>query len=623
MNSNSINSHFSYQYPIFTNSSSNNTQNVNIPYYSINNVAINQTNVSNFSQQFQNQNHYLYQNHEIINDTAQTFSPVKVVNRNCNPEPNTYFSQPPFQTSSIKAKSKIKKIRKSTANQRSNASQRSHLSTAKFFNQLKCNFPIQKLYDFKFNPNIVSYLNNIIYPSIEIKKYSTSALSTNMNYLTVYQYKVNNQYIIWDYDTGLVHLTGMWKASILNANTSIDTRCSVNSCNLKADIVKLVESTPKRFQPYIKRIRGGFLKIQGTWMPYKLCRILAKRFCYNIRYELIPIFGPDFPEYCLKPNEVGFGELKFDQMTREEEFDLQISLAPIEEKPVVPNTVSYKMLPTPQQSTSISPVSSSNFSIETPDTFSNSYQTQLSGHYGEKKSPQVESKSQFANHPQAKTSNCFFNQSSSQTQSNFQVTNKNVYSEIFPYNITKTRRKSESISPLQPISPQFKTKLPLPMPSHITPLTKLPSVNSLDLNPINHVSPYSPISPKKFKRSDGMHLISPYNLDSINAFSMTTKRTSEYDDIVNASKCLQSFKKNSISSILIGRLNSYDSITRNRASLDSENKSGPSFAWQQLESNYTSSSSLDFNSSRYLKVSNTRQTIPKKLNPLKINDLIT
>lgn len=144
-----------------------------------------------------------------------------------------------------------------------------------------------------------------IYPRIETKKYSTSAIDPSRNYVTVYEYSINNQWIIWDYETGFVHLTGIWKASI---NDEINTHK-----NLKADIVKLLESTPRQYHQYIKRIRGGFLKIQGTWLPYDLCKILAKRFCYHIRYELIPIFGNSFPDECLSPSHKGFGELKLDE----------------------------------------------------------------------------------------------------------------------------------------------------------------------------------------------------------------------------------------------------------------------------------------------------------------------
>ena len=171
------------------------------------------------------------------------------------------------------------------------------------------NFPIQIV-----SPNDIlsvennSFLNTVIYPNIEIKKYSTSAIDPQRNYLTAYEYPLNNHWVIWDYETGWVHLTGIWKASL-----TIDGS-NVSPSHLKADIVKLLESTPKEYQQYIKRIRGGFLKIQGTWLPYKLCKILARRFCYYLRYSLIPIFGTDFPDSCLKPNEKGYGELKLDDL---------------------------------------------------------------------------------------------------------------------------------------------------------------------------------------------------------------------------------------------------------------------------------------------------------------------
>ena len=41
--------------------------------------------------------------------------------------------------------------------------------------------------------------------------------------------------------------------------------------------------------------------------------MLAKRFCYHIRFQLIPIFGNAFPLECLKPDDKGFGELKLDE----------------------------------------------------------------------------------------------------------------------------------------------------------------------------------------------------------------------------------------------------------------------------------------------------------------------
>lgn len=166
----------------------------------------------------------------------------------------------------------------------------------------KVNFPVHQLsLDIPLE-NIVSLQS--IYPQIETKKYSTSAIDPLRNYVTVFEYSINNHWIIWDYETGFVHLTGIWKASI---NDEVNTHR-----NLKADIVKLLESTPKQYHQHIKRIRGGFLKIQGTWLPFDLCKMLAKRFCYHIRFQLIPIFGNAFPLECLTPDDKGFGELKLD-----------------------------------------------------------------------------------------------------------------------------------------------------------------------------------------------------------------------------------------------------------------------------------------------------------------------
>lgn len=111
----------------------------------------------------------------------------------------------------------------------------------------------------------------------------------------VYEFQLNDQTIMWDYCTGLVHLTGIWKAL----------------GNSKADIVRLVDSHPE-LEGVIRRIRGGFLKIQGTWVPYELCKKLALRTCYTIRHALISLFGPSFPEECLKPDVRGYGTLTLD-----------------------------------------------------------------------------------------------------------------------------------------------------------------------------------------------------------------------------------------------------------------------------------------------------------------------
>lgn len=58
------------------------------------------------------------------------------------------------------------------------------------------------------------------------------------------------------------------------------------------------EIGPIDYTEVVKRIRGGYIKIQGTWLPFETARLLCVRFCYPIRYLLVPIFGPLFPKEC-------------------------------------------------------------------------------------------------------------------------------------------------------------------------------------------------------------------------------------------------------------------------------------------------------------------------------------
>lgn len=48
----------------------------------------------------------------------------------------------------------------------------------------------------------------------------------------------------------------------------------------------------------IQRIRGGYIKIQGTWLPWTVARLMCTRFCFPIRWLLVPLFGPQFPKEC-------------------------------------------------------------------------------------------------------------------------------------------------------------------------------------------------------------------------------------------------------------------------------------------------------------------------------------
>ncbi|KAI8450902.1 hypothetical protein BY996DRAFT_6416940 [Phakopsora pachyrhizi] len=132
-----------------------------------------------------------------------------------------------------------------------------------------------------------------LYPSqhrVSMTRYATS--TDPRGYIPVFEYPLNGQYIMIDCETGMVHFTGIWKAL----------------GHTKADVVKLVESDPT-IAPYLRKVRGGYLKIQGTWLPFETAQTLARRVAWQVRYDLIPLFGPEFPDTCLGPGEPGFGQL--------------------------------------------------------------------------------------------------------------------------------------------------------------------------------------------------------------------------------------------------------------------------------------------------------------------------
>jgi hypothetical protein len=93
-------------------------------------------------------------------------------------------------------------------------------------------------------------------------------------YIPVYEYPLNGQWIMLDIDDVYILWTGIWKAL----------------GNSKADIVKMIDSQPD-LASLIRRVRGGYLKIQGTWMPYEVALRLARRVAWPIREDLVPLFG--------------------------------------------------------------------------------------------------------------------------------------------------------------------------------------------------------------------------------------------------------------------------------------------------------------------------------------------
>ncbi|KAF8799052.1 hypothetical protein BYT27DRAFT_7201955 [Phlegmacium glaucopus] len=121
-------------------------------------------------------------------------------------------------------------------------------------------------------------------------RYITS--NDSRGYIPVYEYPLNGQWIMMDIDDGYILWTGIWKAL----------------GNSKADIVKMIDSQPD-LAPLIRRVRGGYLKIQGTWMPYEVALKLSRRVAWMIRDDLIPLFGPTFPSTCLSPDQPGYGQV--------------------------------------------------------------------------------------------------------------------------------------------------------------------------------------------------------------------------------------------------------------------------------------------------------------------------
>ncbi|KAG6369885.1 hypothetical protein JVT61DRAFT_13349 [Boletus reticuloceps] len=114
-------------------------------------------------------------------------------------------------------------------------------------------------------------------------------------YIPVYEYPLNGQWIMMDIDDGYILWTGIWKGTSLPPPFS-------------ADIVKMIDSQPD-LAPVIRRVRGGYLKIQGTWMPYEVSAPTAMPVAWPIRDDLVPLFGPTFPSTCLSPDQPGYGQV--------------------------------------------------------------------------------------------------------------------------------------------------------------------------------------------------------------------------------------------------------------------------------------------------------------------------
>ena len=52
--------------------------------------------------------------------------------------------------------------------------------------------------------------------------------------------------------------------------------------------------------------RSSLTDVLGYWMPFEAAKAIAASFCYSIRYVLTPIFGLDFPDLCIKPDDSAY-----------------------------------------------------------------------------------------------------------------------------------------------------------------------------------------------------------------------------------------------------------------------------------------------------------------------------
>ncbi|KXN91755.1 Transcriptional repressor XBP1, partial [Leucoagaricus sp. SymC.cos] len=154
-------------------------------------------------------------------------------------------------------------------------------------------------------------------------------------YIPVYEYPLNGQWIMMDIDDGYILWTGIWKAL----------------GNSKADIVKMIDSQPD-LAPLIRRVRGGYLKIQGTWMPYEVALRLSRRVAWAIREDLVPLFGPTFPSTCLSPDQPGYGQVVATGNNRRRPRRGTQTTAPAPQAPREPSNPDWRVLtPNPGAST--------------------------------------------------------------------------------------------------------------------------------------------------------------------------------------------------------------------------------------------------------------------------------
>ncbi|KAI9823499.1 MAG: hypothetical protein M1819_001342 [Sarea resinae] len=136
--------------------------------------------------------------------------------------------------------------------------------------------------------------------------------------------------VMWDYNIGLVRITPFFKCCNYS-KACWQLVSSQVAYGLTQLITPLVQTTPAKMlnlNPGLKdichSITGGALAAQdkqlmretnqGYWMPYDAAKAVAATFCYNIRWALTPLFGPDFLNLCTKPGSPEYGRMIIPQV---------------------------------------------------------------------------------------------------------------------------------------------------------------------------------------------------------------------------------------------------------------------------------------------------------------------
>ncbi|KIS66714.1 uncharacterized protein UMAG_04778 [Mycosarcoma maydis] len=129
-------------------------------------------------------------------------------------------------------------------------------------------------------------------PIHEFRKGKYATAGGESGFMTVFEYDVRGHTMMIDVDTSFVRFTSITQA--LGKN--------------KVNFGRLVKTCPA-LDPHITKLKGGYLSIQGTWLPFDLAKELSRRIAWEIRDHLVPLFGYDFPSTCLRPDSEGFGQL--------------------------------------------------------------------------------------------------------------------------------------------------------------------------------------------------------------------------------------------------------------------------------------------------------------------------